>query len=277
MQQAIANAKSESAKPNSGFTLTDTQIDAICADAAFNATELLYRMSGKQFAGECGPVTARPLARPVNSDKRNLVYRNWGYGGYGSSNSMFLGAPPVVSQYGPGYAPEIECYDFPIREILLVKIDGVVIPPDEYELREFKRLIRIRPTAESVPTERWGWPTSQIPDLPDTQQGTFSITYTYGADPGIGGINAAIVLAQYLALPQLGDPTRFPSRVSSFTRQGVSAQVVSPIDMINKQMTGIPEVDLWLLAVNPTKARKQATVWSPDRAPNRRQANVTNS
>ena len=277
MQQAIYQAKQESQKPNAGFTLTDSQIDAICANAAFNATETLYRMSGKQFAGECGPVTIRPLARPVNADRRALARRNWGGGGYGTSNAMFINLPSVVSQYGPGYAPEIEMYDFPIREILLVKIDGVVIPPDEYELREFKRLIRLRVTAESTPTERWGWPTSQIPDLPDTQVGTFSVTYTYGADPGIGGFEAALVLAQYLALPQLGDSTRFPSRVTSITRQGVSAQVVSPIDMINKQMTGIPEVDLWLLAVNPTKARRSATVWSPDRAPNRRQANVTNS
>lgn len=277
LQAAITHAKLESAKPNSGYVLSDDDIAEILADCVFNATETLYKLSGRQFAGKCGPVTIRPVARPLNSDFRALVRGNWSFGGFGSTSSMFAGLPPVVSPYGPAYAPEIELYDFPVRSIDLVKIDGVVIPPDEYELREFKRLVRLRPTSTFTPTERWGWPTSQIPDEPDDQEGTFSITYTFGADPGVGGRNAVLVLAQYMALPQFGDSTRWPSRVSSFTRQGVSAQVVSPIDMLNKGATGIPEVDLWILAVNPTRARRQAVVWSPDRAPNRRQSNVTNN
>jgi hypothetical protein len=277
MQQAIAHAKVESAKPNNPFTLTDALIEAICAEAAFSATEILYRLSGKQFAGQCGPVTIRPVARPVDADSRGFMRRNRSYGGYGSTSTMSMGMAPVVSQYGPAYPPEIILSDFPVRSIELVKIDGVVIPPDEYELREFQRLVRLRPTTSSVPTDRWGWPTSQIPDLPDTEVGTFSITYTFGADPGIGGRMAAIALAESFALPKLGDTSRYPTRVSSFTRQGVAAQVVSPIDMVSKGMTGVVEADTWLMTVNPTKARRQAQVWSPDVQSNRRQSNVTNN
>ena len=277
MQQAIAHAKSESTKATSGFVLSDDQITAICAESAIAATEVLYRLSGKQFTGNCGPVTDRPVARPINADSRGWISRNWSYGGYGSTSSMFMGMPPVVSQYGPTYPPEIIFYDYPINEILLVKIDGQVIPPDEYELREHRRLVRMRVSATSTPTDRWGWPTSQIQDLPDTEEGTFSVTYTFGADPGQGGRMAAIALAEYFALPRLGDTTRYPTRVSSISRQGVSAQVVSPIDMVSKGMTGVTEADLWLMTVNPTKARRQAQVWSPDRQANRRQANVTNN
>jgi hypothetical protein len=267
VQEAIAKALA-----NEELNFTQDVIDQMCAEAADMATSALYDLSGRQFSGLCGPVTIRPSARPTNADSRGWISRGWSYGSWGAASMMTMGMPAVVNQYGDDIPPVITINNYPVRTIDLVKIDGVVIPPDEYELREFKHLIRMRPTANFPPTERWGWPTSQRNDLPDTEFGTFSITYTFGADPGSGGRLACKKLAEMLLLPQLGDSKRYPTRVASINRQGVSANIASITDAINQHSSGIYEVDFWLMSVNPTKVRRQALVWSPDRAPNRRQA-----
>lgn len=267
------------AKVNSKSTVwTDTQLNALYANAANQASEILYSLSGRQFTGECGPVTIRPVARPIDADNRGSVSRGaWNYGGWGTGSQSHFGMPAVLSSYGQNEPPVIEIFDYPVNKIVEVKIDGVVIPPDEYELRDQKHLVRMRPTAESDPTDRWGWPTSQVQDLPDTQEGTFSITYTYGQDPGYAGRLACTVFAAYLLIPQLGDTSAYPQRVVNINRQGVAMQIASPIDILNKGMTGIEEVDAWILAVNPNKMRRQSVAFTPDRPPNRRQQYPTTS
>jgi hypothetical protein len=253
--------------------LTDEQIDIICAQAAETATTILYQKSGKQFTGSCGPVTIRPVFRPVNADTRGWVFAGgggWGYG-WGASAMGNLGMPPVLALYAEERGAVIELYDVPVNEILQVKIDGVIIPPDEYELRSNKWLLRTRPTSDFVPTERWGWPTSQIPDLPDTQQGTFSITYMYGQDPGEGGRAAATALAAALALPALGGPNQFPVRTTRIVRQGVQADIASMVDVLKTGGTGIFVTDLWLNSVNPKQLTRKPRVWSPDIGRNPRQ------
>jgi hypothetical protein len=253
--------------------LDDEMIDVVCAQAAETATTILYQKSGKQFTGSCGPVTIRPVFRPVNADTRGWVFAGgggWGYG-WGASAMGNLGMPPVQALYAEERGAVIEMYDFPINDILQVKIDGVIIPEDEYELRGHRWLLRKRPTSDFVPTERWGWPTSQIPDLPDTQQGTFSITYLYGQDCGQGGRDAAVSLASFLVSPMLGNPDAFPQRTTSITRQGVTAQIASAVDVMKSGSTGIYAVDLWLNSVNPKQLQRKPRVWSPDIGRNDRQ------
>ena len=174
------------------------------------------------------------------------------------------GNTAVASHFGCTLPPEIELGVFPVREIIQVLIDGVVIPADEYELRDFRTLVRMRPTASSTPTERWGWPTCQILDLPDSQPGTFSVTYTYGQPPDSAGELAAQRLAEFLCLPQLGDRSLFPTRTTQVSRQGITAQTTDAVDMLKQHRTGIYEVDLWLDAVNPKRLQRDAAVWSPD-------------
>jgi hypothetical protein len=79
-------------------------------------------------------------------------------------------------------------------------------------------------------------------------------------------------LAAVLALPLLGDTSYYPERVTQVTRQGVSAKTVDSQDMIAAGMTGIYEVDLWVMSVNPHKLQRQARVFSPDMGRPRRQA-----
>jgi hypothetical protein len=272
IQAAIAKASSP--QKTSGITLSSEQINAICAECAAAATEVLYSLSGKVLTGECGPVTIRPLARPADVDARSWLGSGgaWGSGyTFGSVVWFGMGAGGVVSHFGTSTPPELVLPDYPVNVITQVLIDGVVIPPEEYELRDHRTLVRIRPTPSYVPTERYGWPTAQINDLPDSEMGTFSVTYTFGQDPGSMGRLACKKLAEYLALPQFGDSTHYPQRVTSFTRQGVSAMVVDVMDILKSKQLGIYEVDAWILAVNPTRATRQSAVWSPDTGRQRRQ------
>ena len=176
-----------------------------------------------------------------------------------------------MALYAEDLPPYIELYDYPVNRILEVKINGEVIPPEEYELREFKWLIRKLPYSGFVATQRWGWPTSQIQYLPDTQQGTFSVTYEFGQDPGVMGRMACKALAENILKPLLGDANAYPERVTTLTRQGVTAQIASVIDIMKSGGTGIRTVDQWLIAVNPRKLRKRPVVSSPDIARNMRQ------
>ena len=253
--------------------MSQTFIDGICAEAAAAASEILYERTAHRFTGTCGPVTIRPVNRPTNGDSRAMFAGGgggWGYG-WGSSMMNNLGELPIMEMYVDGSAPVIELYDYPVNEILLVKIDGVEIPATEYELRESKYLLRIRPTAGYQATERFGWPTSQIQDLPDTEVGTFSVTYNYGQDPGSGGRMACRALALNLALPSFGEANAYPERLTSISRQGVTAEFANVIDIMKTGGTGIRTVDMWIKSVNPNLQMKKPLVYSPDTARNQRQ------
>jgi hypothetical protein len=246
--------------------LTLEQIEAMAAQCATAASDELYEWSGRIYPGECGPVTVRPVSRPTDIDTRawaaTLSTVGWvASQGFASAYGSFN--PAVVAHYGSLEPPTIEL-PYPMTEVTLVKIDGVVIPEDEYELRDFKTLVRIRPTRETIPTARYGWPTSQVMDLPDTEPGTFSVTYMFGNPPPAGGVIAAKKLAELLLLPQLGDETRLPQRLTALTRQGVSVRVTDIVDLVAKGSSGILEVEWFLNSVNPHRNSRQAAVWSVD-------------
>jgi hypothetical protein len=279
IQSAVAaiNAKAQAANPQ-GPGLTPEQVEAICAQGASAATDVLWMLTAQRFTGEgCGPVTIRPVARPANADTRGWVFAaggGWGYG-WGASATGNLGSPPVMALYAEDMPPYILLYDYPINEIVEVLIDGVVIPPDEYELRDYKYLIRKLPSATAVPTQRYGWPTSQRQDLNPDQPGTFAVTYKYGQDPGEMGRMAALALAENIISPIFGEANKYPERVTQITRQGVTAQIASVIDIMKTGGTGIRTVDLWIMTVNPRKLRRRPKISSPDIGRNMRQPRVT--
>lgn len=274
IQYLINQFNSKAAKSNPvGEPLSSEFIAMVCAESAAAASEILYARTAKRFTGNCGPVTIRPVSRPVNAVSSGSMFAGgWSYG-WGSSLINNLGEPPVVSLYADDFASVIQLYDFPVNAITEVKIDGTVIPTDEYELREFKYLVRMLPTANAQPTVRWGWPTSQRQDLPDTELNTFSVTYTFGQDPGSGGRIACRALAENLALPCFGDANAYPERLTTISRQGVTAQFANVIDIMTTGGTGIRTVDLWIKSVNPNNRMKKPLVFSPDVARNQRQRN----
>jgi hypothetical protein len=231
------------------------------------ASEVCYALSARQFTGACGPVTVRPVSRPIDVDTRfGSRSQPNGYLSSGQFGGTWGGPfTAAVNNYGSSRPPEVDLGAFPVIEIDAVKIDGVLIPPNEYQLGPGRRtLVRLRTSAGATPTERYGWPVNQLLDLPDTEQGTFSITYTYGTPPPQTGWLAAVTLARQLLLNALDLENSLPSRVTAMTRQGVTVQIADIEDFLKNGDSGIYEVDLFVLTFNPSKQRLPSLVWSPD-------------
>lgn len=218
--------------------LTPSRIATLC-DVA---TELLFLLSGRRYAGEC-TATVRP-SRRVSGDGRRPSdfgdlgwYSPWGYHnindhgvcGCSSPSSVTLGAYPVTA----------------ITEVL---IDGEILDADTYEIRDNRHLVR---------TDGGVWPLCS---------GEFTVEFTYGSLPGPAGLRACAEYTRQLCLAETQDNRcQLPERVQTFTRQGVSAVIIDPQQFLENDLTGVTAVDTWLSALR--MPRRTARVVSPDFLP----------
>lgn len=140
----------------------------------------------------------------------------------------------------------------PVGEIHEVRVDGVVLDPSTYRL-DGARLVR---------TDGQAWPTSQDLTLPDTEPGTFSVTYLPGYKVDALGTIAAGVLTHEYAKACSGGHCRLPAGVTQIARQGITMEVGA--DAFPNQRTGIREVDVFIERWNPHGLRTAPRVLSPD-------------
>lgn len=216
----------------------DDKIEA----ALVSASEILFQISGRQFAGICDTVV-RPHGQ----------CRCSGYAArYDAASGRYWCGCGEPSQIALGV---------PLVEIDEVLIDGVVIPESEYRIDDQRYLVRLL----SADGQRRGWPCCQDLRLGTTEERTFEVSYSYGQVPPQSGKDAAIALACEIAKSCTpGVECRFDRSVQTISRQGVSIQLPGLIDVIKEGRTGIPEVDLFVLAFNPNGNRQRARVFSPD-------------
>lgn len=93
--------------------------------------------------------------------------------------------------------------------------------------------------------------------------GNTVVIYQFGEPPPSGGVMAAVEYGVELLRDALGDDAcRLPPNVVSLTRQGVSMELAA--NDARSMRTGLPSVDLWLDAVNPSQRPQAGRVWSPD-------------
>lgn len=110
------------------------------------------------------------------------------------------------------------------------------------------------------------WPKCQELALADTEPGTFSVTYRPGSPVPQGGLWAAGRLAcELLAACDESEECALPANAQRIARQGVSVELTPLLIKADAFNTGIPEVDLWLTAVNPYKSKMPSRVFSVDR------------
>jgi hypothetical protein len=158
-----------------------------------------------------------------------------------------------------------------VRSITEVLIDGQIVDASTYRVDERRRLVRLR----DDDGDRRFWPGCQNVDAAATEDGTFEVTYVYGADPPAIGQMAAkeLACAIYSADPDsaLAEECVLPNGVTKIIRQGLTIELVGTggfgfVDGVWK--TGLPLVDMFLNAFNPTGRRKRrSSVWSPDLEP----------
>lgn len=153
----------------------------------------------------------------------------------------------------------------PVERIVEVRVDGLVLDPADYRVDNHRKL---------VAQGDFCWPTCQNMTLPAGAVGTWSVTYLRGKPVPEMGLYAAGMLACELVkacTPGTAGECRLPSNVQSIVREGVSLDLepftLGGVDGFGR--TGIPEVDMWLTMVNPTKTTGRSRAYSPDRRPPR--------
>lgn len=141
----------------------------------------------------------------------------------------------------------------PVGRIDSVKVDGVLVAPANYRLMDGNMLVY---TGAGD-----GWPLTQDVSAPDTEAGTFSVTYINGYPPDALAAYAAGLLANEFAKACTGKNCKLPKGVTSIVRQGVTMEVAS--GSFPNGETGIREVDGFIALWNPNKQVRPTTVWFP--------------
>lgn len=234
--------------------LPDTDSDDpafIEAEAAMEAaqalaSQVLWALSGRQYG--IWQDTVRPCPEPYMPG----IYRTWPVGTYeiyswaddgwtitgcGCIGSCTRSGPSAVHLPGPVY------------EITAVTINGAEIDESEYVL-EGDILYRAGAA--------W-WPAQNL-SKPTTETGTWKVDYLRGIDPPAGTAKLVGLLTAEFYNACTGGKCRLPRSVTELSRQGVTHRVVNPNEIYATGKTGIPEIDLWLAAVNPNQLQSAPVV-----------------
>lgn len=251
---------------------------------ALEASAALFEISGRQFPGLCTR-TVRPCQDGCGcwgSPSTGLGPWAWSlasWGGSGSAGGGWWWWNECGDRCGCGVLSRVRLAGYPVREIVEVKIDGVVLDPldadgnPNYRLDDRRNLIRMDSPGPPVVPRRW--PACQNLALDETQQGTFAVTYKWGLEPPELGRRAAAALACQLVLscPGSGADCVLPSGATRIVRQGVEVDRGILINWFDPtKATGIVPLDMFLRAYWPDRdARRTPAVWSPDVQPFARQ------
>lgn len=198
------------------------------------AIQVLWALSGRQY-GVC-PTIVRPCPQRHEYGLLNaMTYEVWAWYDRGWH----------VDACGCGYGcvqsgPSMVHLPGPAQEVLEVTIDGLILDPTEYIL-EGDVLYR---------TGAAWWPRQDL-SLPAGEEGTWTVEYLRGIEPPAGTGKLVALLATEFYNACTGGKCRLPRSVSEVSRQGVSYRTVNPNDIYGTGKTGVPEIDLWLSAVNP--------------------------
>jgi hypothetical protein len=226
------------------------------------ATEILYGLTGRRY-GACS-VAVRPRLPGQADALGDTVYR----GALAPFRGTLLGAlASLVPCWCRGACRCVSTaaaipLPGPVHQVSEVKVDGAVVPPTAYRVDNARWLVR---------TDGDLWPLWQDLTKPDTDAGTFLVTYTIGEPVPPGGAIAAGLLAAELAKALAGDATcRLPRKARTVSRQGTTVELDDPATLFKEGRTGVHEVDVWLQQNNPYKLAEPSRVFSPDRMQHRR-------
>jgi hypothetical protein len=224
------------------------------------ATELLWRLSGRRF-GLCEH-TLRPCRNTCDQP-----LPTWPpLPGHSSWWPVLSGGSWINTVCGTCRS-SCSCEELceialpgPVHSVAEVQVDGQALPEAAYVVHDHRLLVRVDGEC---------WPDCQDLTARPGEPGAFVVSYTQGIEVPPGGQYAAGVYACELIQSCLGRQCRLPRRVQSIAREGVTLQFLDPMDFLDKGRTGVPEVDTWIAAVNPTANREPSRVYSPDLPPGR--------
>lgn len=213
-------------------------------EACKAASYVLWAFSGRRYSG----------TRTVTERYECPCRSSLGISPYLDGNGNVYNSVGQVSPYGGstgcdcggtvnGRHVRLRLRGTPVRSVEQVKRGDAVLDPAQYKVVNSSQL-----QLQGAGTDVCG----------------LEVTYTYGVAVPVIGRRAARKLARELVAGWSGDDCNLPDRVTNVSRQGISFTVIDPQDFLDDGRTGVYEVDLFLRAVNPDKARKPARVFSPD-------------
>lgn len=232
------------------------------------ASDVLYRLSGYQWPGVCTAPLLRPRGGHPDGDSAGpvaiAVGGSWwipqGIDGTLAVNCLGGGACGCLQ------LRQILLPGEPVVAVTEVKIDGYVLDPSAYRVDDWRYLTRV---------DGGTWPTCQQVHLSDEEPGTWSVAYRYGAAPPPSGVEACVALATQFALaagPTGDDDCALPPKATRASRRGVEFDLTDA-DLIDDQGNfTVPEVRVFLEAVNPGRLRSDGHVRSPELARHRSHA-----
>lgn len=203
------------------------------------AAEILYALSGRQFGVMCNDElwTPKEPAACHQACVPGLV-----------TGSGFPWFPARVGGAWINCGCDCKCkivLPGPVYSITEVKIDGEVVDPGDYTVVNRSELV-----------------------LASGGCVVDSVKYKRGTPLPTSGSVALGEFACEIAKACLNDDTCcLNSRVTSITRQGVTMNMIDPLEFIEKGRTGIYLVDAWLQSVNPKSRVRRAGIYSPDLDP----------
>ena len=220
------------------------------------SSQFMWRATGMQFG--CCTVTIRPC----RACRDECCLPGEGWGGWGFPWYPVHQADGSWTNISCACVDQCSCVNvceiplpYPVCSVDEVLIDGVVVDPTTYRVDEFKKLVRLGSDC---------WPKCNDLTKPDTEEGTWSVTVTYGRPvPELVRL-AANEFACQLIKKCLGKPCDLPQRIQSINRQGMSATFLDPMEFMQNGLTGIFLVDLVIKTYNPKRLYKKPSVASPD-------------
>jgi len=142
----------------------------------------------------------------------------------------------------------------PVNQIVEVKIDGEVVPPEAYTVMYGRMLVR---------TDGERWPSCQNLLAPSTEEDTFEVTYMRGVPVPVPGQLAAGILASEFAKAACNDRgCALPKRVQQIVRQDVTVTLMDDFANLKEGGTGIWFIDQWVQTMR--RPRGYASVRSVD-------------
>jgi hypothetical protein len=228
------------------------------------ATQTLWRLSGRRI-GVC-PVTVRPCRQacldggPI-SFQAGVGTGPWvPYIGVDGQwrNASVCGCRPRGCSCSELCEVKLQG---PVAEVMRVNVDGQdLLPGVEFRVDAPGLLVRLGGEC---------WPKCQELAEPEGALGTFTVTYGLGIPPDDSAIAAVSAMVCHLlrgcgATGGGSCGCKANPRVTRVQRQGVEMEMPDPTLLYSSGLTGIPEVDMWLLSVNPGRLTRPSRVYSVD-------------
>lgn len=182
-------------------------------------------------------------------------HRTFGYWGY---REVYPGQ--ILSAFHPLVYPSSEdlhswswarveavALPAPVGAVVDVRIDGIVLDPAAYRVEDGKWLVR---------TDGGVWPSGQGDH--------FTVSYHNSHPVDEMGAHAGGIMAyEWLKLlTNVKGGCRLPASVTTLSRQGINMEITP--GMFPDGLTGIPEIDAYVMLWNPFGLRVAPRVYSPD-------------